>query len=246
MIAKNPSELVLMKKAGKIVADALVLAGEAVKPGVTTLQINSLVEEFILSQGATPSFKNYNGFPFAICASVNEAIVHGFSNDTPLKEGDIVSVDVGACYKGYHGDAARTFPVGTISKELQQLIAVTRQSFFEGVKAIKVGGKVLDISAAIQAYVEPFGYGIVRELVGHGIGKHLHEDPQIPNFVSGKKSETILENVCLAIEPMINLGKKEVLILDDGWTVVTKDKKPSAHYENTVLVTKQGVEILTL
>lgn len=246
MIAKNPSEIVLMRRAGKIVADALVLAGEAVKPGVTTLQINQLVEEFILSQGATPSFKNYNGFPFAICASVNEAIVHGFSNDTPLKEGDIVSVDVGACYKGYHGDAARTFAVGKISKELEQLIAVTRQSFFEGVKAIKVGGKVLDISAAIQAYVEPFGYGIVRELVGHGIGKHLHEDPQIPNFVSGKKSETILENACLAIEPMINLGKKEVLILDDGWTVVTKDKKPSAHYENTVLVTKQGVEILTL
>jgi len=246
MIAKNPSELVLMRRAGKIVADALVLAGEAIKPGATTLQVNNLVEAFILSQGATPSFKNYNGFPFAICASVNEAIVHGFSNDTPLKEGDIVSIDVGACYKGYHGDAARTFPVGKISKELEQLIAVTRQSFFEGVKAIKVGGKVMDISAAIQAYVEPYGYGIVRELVGHGIGKDLHEDPQIPNYVSGKKSETILENACLAIEPMINLGKKEVLILDDGWTVVTKDKKPSAHYENTVLVTKQGVEILTL
>lgn len=246
MKPKTPAEIVLMRKAGKIVADVLVLVEQAIKPGVTTLQLDQLVEEYILSQGATPSFKGYNDFPFSICASVNEAVVHGFASDKPLKEGDIVSIDVGACYKGYHGDAARTFAVGTISAELQKLIDVTRASFFEGVKAIQVGKKISDISAAIQAHIEPHGYGIVRELVGHGVGRHLHEDPQIPNYVDGKRSETILEHVCLAIEPMVNLGKKEVLLLEDGWTIITKDRKPSAHYENTVLVTKDGVEILTI
>lgn len=246
MKPKTPAEIVLMRKAGKIVADVLVLVEQVIKPGVTTLQLDQLVEEYILSQGATPSFKGYNDFPFSICASVNEAVVHGFASNKPLKEGDIVSIDVGACYKGYHGDAARTFAVGTISAELQKLIDVTRASFFEGVKAIQVGKKISDISAAIQAHIEPHGYGIVRELVGHGVGRHLHEDPQIPNYVDGKRSEIILENVCLAIEPMVNLGKKEVLLLEDGWTVITKDRKPSAHYENTVLVTKDGVEILTI
>ncbi|MFA6860090.1 MAG: type I methionyl aminopeptidase [Clostridia bacterium] len=246
MTSKTPAEIVLMRMAGKITGDALKVAEKAIKPGVSTLEINALVDDYIRSQGAIPTFLGFDGYPFSICASVNEAVVHGFSNSEPLKEGDIVGIDVGACYKGFNGDAARTFAVGKISKETQELIDVTKQSFFEGIKALKVGGKISDVSRAIQTYVENHGFSVVRELVGHGIGREMHEDPQIPNYVDKHSSPTVVENACLAIEPMVNQGKKEVWLLEDGWTVVTRDGKPSAHYENTVLVTKDGVEILTI
>lgn len=247
IIRKSSSQIVLMKKACSIVKEALAIAERMSIVGSTTMQINDAVEKFILSQGATPSFKNYQGFPFAICSSVNDEVVHGFPNDTPLVEGDIISIDIGAKFKGFHGDAARTFPVGKISDSDQKLIDVTRECFFEGIKGFKAGCDLKELSKRIQAHAEKHGYGVVRELVGHGVGANLHEDPQIPNYDSAfEKSLIIPKNACLAVEPMINAGTKEVAILDNDWTIITQDGKKSAHYENTILITETGVEILTL
>lgn len=218
-----------------------------VKPGISTWEINKVGEEVIRSFGCIPNFKNYEGYPAAICTSVNEVVVHGIpSKKRILKEGDIISLDAGMIYKGYHSDAARTFAVGAISKEAQQLIDVTRQSFFEGIRYAKAGNHLHDISEAIQKYAESFGYGVVRELVGHGIGTRLHEDPQIPNFKTTGRGIRLRPGMTLAIEPMITMGDYAVSILDDDWTVVTDDSSLAAHYENTVLITDGDPEILTL
>ena len=220
---------------------------KAIKPGISTWEINKLGEEVIRSFGCIPNFLNYNGYPASICVSVNDEVVHGIpSKNRILLEGDIVSLDAGLIYKGYHSDAARTHAVGEISKEAKQLIEVTRQSFFEGIKYAKAGHHLHEISAAIGAYAESFGYGVVRDLVGHGIGTSLHEDPQIPNFKQRNRGIRLVPGMTLAIEPMINIGRPDVCWLDDDWTVVTDDETLSAHYENTVLITDGEPEILTL
>ena len=243
---KSAHEIDLMRRAGKITAAARALAGEMVRPGVTTQEIDSAVEHFIRKQGAVPSFLHYNGYPASVCISVNDEVIHGIPGKRVLQEGDIVSVDVGAYMGGFHGDCAATFPCGTISPEAQDLINVTRQSFFEGIKFAKPGNHLNDISTAIQAYAESFGYGVVRDLVGHGIGSHLHEDPEIPNFRRRRKGILLQPGMTLAIEPMINEGSCEVVWLDDDWTVVTDDGSLSAHYENTILITEDEPEILSL
>ncbi|MEW8994223.1 type I methionyl aminopeptidase [Clostridium sp.] len=246
MNIKSDTELEYMRSAGKVVADTLAMIQEVIKPGITTAEIDKLVEEFILAQGAIPSFKGYGGFPGSICASVNDVVIHGIPNDTVLVEGDIISVDCGAILNGYHGDAARTFPVGSISKEAQHLIDVTKESFFKGIEKAVVGNRLTDISAAIQKHAESFGYSVVRDFVGHGIGTAMHEDPQVPNYGTAGKGPKLVHGVVLAIEPMINMGNYKVKIKPDGWTVVTSDGKLSAHYENTIAITNDGVEILTL
>ncbi len=240
-------EIVLMRKAGALTRDALNYAETLIKPGVSTLELDNLIKKFIINSGGSPSFLGYEGFPGSICASVNEMVVHGIpSSKIVLKEGDIISIDVGVVYKGYNGDAARTFPVGKISPEKAKLIEVTKQCFFEGIAQLSVGQRLGRVSHAIQVHAEKNGYSVVRELVGHGIGKKMHLPPNIPNYGKETDGPIVVENTCLAIEPMINMGRKEIFLLDDDWGVVTRDGKPSAHYENTVLVTKQGVEILTL
>lgn len=247
MISKTENEIVLMRKACEITKNALEYAKSCIKPGLSTYELDKLVEKYIIDNDAVPTFKGYGGFPGSICASVNEVVVHGIpSKNIILKEGDIISIDVGACYKGYTGDAARTFPVGEISPEKQQLIKVTEECFFEGIKHLAVGERIGKLSNAIQRHAEKHGYGVVRELVGHGVGKHLHEEPNIPNYGYVNQGAIVVNNACLAIEPMINMGTRHIYLLDDDWTVVTADGLPSAHYENTVLVTENGVEILTL
>ena len=219
---------------------------EAIRPGISTLDIDRLGEKLIRSLGGIPNILHYNGYPASICVSVNDEVVHGIpSKHRILQEGDIVSLDAGLIYQGYHSDAARTHAVGTISKEAQQLIDVTRQSFFEGIKFAKAGNHLYEISAAIGAYAEKFGYGVVRDLVGHGIGTSLHEDPEIPNFRQRRRGLKLQAGMTLAIEPMINQGRADVEWLDDDWTVVTEDGSLSAHYENTVLITDGEPEILT-
>ncbi|WP_346884722.1 type I methionyl aminopeptidase [Clostridium sp. UBA4395] len=246
MNIKSDTELEYMRSAGKVVADTLAMIQKVIKPGITTAEIDKLAEEFILAQGAIPSFKGYGGFPGSICASVNDVVIHGIPNDTVLVEGDIISVDCGAILNGYHGDAARTFPVGNISKEAKHLIDVTKESFFKGIEKAVVGNRLTDISAAIQKHAESFGYSVVRDFVGHGIGTSMHEDPQVPNYGTAGKGPKLVHGVVLAIEPMINMGNYKVKIKPDGWTVVTSDGKLSAHYENTIAITNEGVEILTL
>lgn len=246
MNIKSDTELEYMRSAGKVVADTLAMIEKVIKPGITTAEIDKIAEEFILAQGAIPSFKGYGGFPGSICASVNDVVIHGIPNDTVLVEGDIISVDCGAILNGYHGDAARTFPVGSISKEAQHLIDVTKESFFKGIENAVVGNRLTDISAAIQKHAESFGYSVVRDFVGHGIGTSMHEDPQVPNYGTAGKGPKLVHGVVLAIEPMINMGNYKVKIKPDGWTVVTSDGKLSAHYENTIAITNDGVEILTL
>lgn len=244
---KSKSEIEKMREAGKITGDALKLIEKHIKPGVTTLELDKIAYDFIKKQGATPSFLHYNGFPGSICASPNSWVVHGIpSKDVVLKEGDIISIDMGACKNGYHGDAARTFAVGKISAEAQRLIDVTKQSFFEGIKYATHGAKLGDVSAAIQEYVESHGYSVVRDLVGHGIGKNLHEDPNVPNFGHKGRGVRLAAGMTLAIEPMVNMGEYDVVVLDDDWTVETEDGSLSAHYENTILITKGECEILTL
>lgn len=244
---KSEREIGLMRDAGKILAEVHAKLGEAIEPGITTLDIDRLGEKLIRSYGCIPNFLNYNGFPASICVSVNEQVVHGIPNDnTVLKEGDIVSLDAGLIYKGYHSDAARTHGVGEISQEAKLLIERTKQSFFEGIKVAKDGNHLFDISNSIDSYISQFGYGIVRELVGHGIGTKLHEDPQIPNFAQRRKGLKLRAGMTLAIEPMINMGRCDVDWLDDDWTVVSADGSLSAHYENTILVTDGEPEILTL
>ena len=243
---KNEHELRSMRRACRITAEARALAGSMVKPGVSTKEIDKAVHDFIVAQGAKPSFLNYNGFPASVCISVNDCVIHGIPGGYTLKEGDIVSVDVGAFYKGFHGDCAATFACGAISTEAQKLIDVTKQSFFEGIKLATKGRRVQDISHAIQTYVESNGFSIVRSFVGHGIGRKLHEEPEVPNFGNPGRGPRLLPGMTIAVEPMVNEGTHEVHILKDGWTVLTNDGKLSAHYENTVLITDGEPEILTV
>ena len=242
---KSSHEIDLMRQAGKITAAARALAGEMVKPGVTTQEIDKAVEAFIRQQGAVPSFLGYSGYPASACISVNDEVIHGIPGKRVLQEGDIVSIDVGAFIGGFHGDCAATFACGQISEEAQRLIDVTRQSFFEGINFAKEGYRVQDISAAVQTYVESHGFSVVREFVGHGVGTHLHESPEIPNFGRSGRGARLLRGMTLAIEPMVNLGGAAILQMNDGWTVKTRDGKLSAHYENTILVTDGEPEILT-
>ena len=235
-----------MRQACKITANARALAGAMVKPGVSTKEIDRAVNEYIVSQGAKPSFLNYNGFPASACISVNSTVIHGIPGGYILKEGDIVSVDVGAFYQGFHGDCAATYACGAISTEAQKLIDVTKQSFFEGIRFAKKGARVLDISHAIQTYVESNGFSVVRSFVGHGVGRKLHEEPEVPNFGAPGRGPRLLPGMTLAIEPMVNVGTYDVKVLKDGWTTVTADGKLSAHYENTVLITDGEPEILTV
>jgi methionyl aminopeptidase len=246
MIAiKNERELTLMRKACRITAAARALAGEMVRPGVSTKQIDKAVHDYIVSQGAKPSFLGYHGFPASACISVNSTVIHGIPGGYVLKEGDIVSIDVGAFYKGFHGDCAATFACGAISADAQKLIDVTKQSFFEGIRFAKRGHRVSDISHAIQTYVESNGFSVVRSFVGHGVGAQLHEEPEVPNFGAAGRGPRLLSGMTLAIEPMVNAGTYDVRVLRDGWTTVTADGKLSAHYENTVLITDGEPEILT-
>lgn len=235
-----------MREAGKITAGALRVVQEQIRPGVTTAHLNRLAEEYILSHNATPAFKGYNGFPASICASVNAQVVHGFPNDIELQEGDIASIDIGAFYNGYCGDAARTFPVGNISDEAAALIEATKKSFFEGLKYARLGYRLSDLSHAIQSYVEARGFSVVKSFVGHGIGQKMHEDPQVPNFGPPGMGPRLRPGMTLAVEPMVNQGTDEVDIQGDGWTVLTRDRKLSAHYENTIAITDGDPLILTL
>ena len=244
---KSPREIELMRKAGEILASVHEELAKALHPGMTTMDIDRLGEKLIRSHGCISSFKNYNGYPGSICVSVNDEVVHGIPSRTRvLKEGDIVSLDAGVIYKGYHSDAARTWGIGQVSSEAEKLMEVTRQSFFEGIRFAKAGNHLNDISSAIQQYAEHFGYGVVRDLVGHGIGTHLHEDPEVPNFAMKRKGILLQPGMTLAIEPMINAGRPDVNWMDDGWTVVTDDHSLSAHYENTILITEGEPEILSL
>lgn len=247
IIVKSNKEIELMRTACRVTGQTLKLMEESIRPGITTLELDKLAEKFIRDNGCIPSFKNYSGFPKSICASVNEQVIHGIpSNNVVLKEGDIISIDVGANYKGYHGDAARTFAVGKISDEAQKLIDVTKDCFFKAVENCFEGKRISDISLAVQTRAESEGYGVVRDYIGHGVGASLHEDPEIPNYLNPKCRARLVAGMTLAIEPMINMGDYRVESLPDGWTVVTLDGCLSAHYENTVLITKDKPEILTM
>ena len=244
---KSTREIELMREAGRLLEITHNEMEKALKPGMSTMDINRIGEEVIRSFGCIPSFLNYNGYPASICVSVNDEVVHGIPHkDHIIQEGDIVSLDAGLIYKGYHSDAARTHLVGECSPEAKKLVEVTKQSFFEGIKFAKAGHHLFEISAAIGDYAESFGYGVVRDLVGHGIGTHLHEDPQIPNFRQRGRGLKLVPGMTLAIEPMINAGTREVAWMDDDWTVVTMDGSLSAHYENTILITDGEPEILSL
>lgn len=243
---KNDQQIEYMKRAGKVVSDTLARLEEVIRPGITTAEVDKIAEELILSLGAKPSFKGYHGFPASICASVNNEVVHGIPGDRVLQDGDIISIDCGAILNGYHGDAARTIAVGNISAEAAKLIKVTEESFFQGIKKAVIGNRLTDISYEIQSYVERFGFSIVRDYVGHGIGSQMHEDPEIPNYGRPGRGPKLVQGMALAIEPMVNLGNFHVRSLSDGWTVVTEDGSLSAHYENTIVILENGPEILTL
>jgi len=245
---KSKLEIEKMRLAGKIVYETLCLVKQHIKPGITTLELNDIVDKHIRSCGAIPSFKGYNGFTKSACISVNDEVIHGIASKRKLEDGDIVSVDVGACVDGYHGDAARTFACGNISDEAKKLILVTKKSFFESLPLMKEGNRISDISKAIQRYVEQNGFSVIREYCGHGIGKKLHESPEIPNYVNGERGEgsaRLYAGMTLAVEPMVNAGRADIYVAKDKWTVLTVDKKLSAHYENTVLITKTEPIILT-
>lgn len=244
---KSQREIEMMREAGRILAIVHQELEKIIEPGITTKHIDQIGYDIIKSYGCEPSFLNYDGYPASICISVNEEVVHGIpSRKRVLHEGDIVSLDAGVIYKGYHSDAARTYGVGEISKKARQLIDVTKQSFFEGIRFAKDGGHLFEISNAIADYVEQFGYGIVHDLVGHGVGSRLHEEPQIPNFRQPHRGMKLVSGMTLAVEPMINIGTGDVRQLADGWTIVSADASLSAHYENTILVTADGPEILSL
>ena len=244
---KSAQQVEKIRKSCKLTKECLELLEEHIHPGVTTKQLDKLAYDFYKSKGATPNFLNYNGYPATICASVNDEVVHGIpSKHRILKEGDIISIDLGCILDGWHSDAARTFGVGKISSEAQRLIDVTRQSFFEGIKYLKHGAKLGDVSSAIQKYVEGHDFGVVRDLVGHGIGREMHEDPSVPNFGKAGHGVKLAAGMVLAIEPMVTAGDYHVAVLDNDWTVVTDDGSLAAHYENTVVITKDGFEILTL
>ncbi|WP_129724348.1 type I methionyl aminopeptidase [Xylanivirga thermophila] len=246
IILKSKRELEWMREAGKIVAGAHEAVRKAIAPGVTTKELDRVAEEYIVRHNATPAFKGYGGFPASICASINEQVIHGIPGDATLKDGDIISVDIGAFYNGYCGDAARTHPVGDVSPEAIRLMEVTEQSFFEGIKFASPGYRLSDISHAIQRYVERNGYSVVREFVGHGIGQNMHEDPQVPNYGRPGKGIRLRPGLALAVEPMVNQGGHEVRTLKNGWTVVTVDGSLSAHYENTIAITEGQPAIMTL
>lgn len=243
---KTESEIARMRMAGKILANTLEKVGRAVKPGVTTAQLNLIAETTIRESGATPTFKGYHGFPASICTSINEQVVHGIPGSRVLLEGDIISVDVGVCYHGWQADAADTFAVGQIDEQLVRLIEETRASFYKGIKQACAGNRLSDISHAIQTHIEAFGYSVVRELCGHGIGRNLHEEPDIPNFGEAGRGPRLTKGMTLAIEPMITLGGHNIEVLADGWTVVTKDRSAAAHFEHTIAITEAGADILTL
>ena len=244
---KNVEQLSLMKEAGRITGEALLYIRDYVRDGVSTYELDRLIRQFIEKNGARPSFLNYSGFPASACISVNDEVIHGIpSKKRILHEGDIVKIDVGACYKGFHGDAARTIPVGKVSDEAERLIEVTRQSFFEGVARARSGMRIGDIGSAIQSYAESNGFSVVRPYIGHGIGHELHEQPDVPNYGTAGRGVRLCNGMTIAIEPMINAGAKEVKNLSDGWTVKTSDGKLSAHYENTVAILPDGPQIFTL
>ncbi|MCR3757995.1 type I methionyl aminopeptidase [Clostridium felsineum] len=247
IIIKNDTEIEYMRQAGKLVGETLNMLEEAAKPGVTTADLDTLAENFIKKYNAIPSFKGYGGFPASICTSINEEVIHGIpSKNRVLHEGDIISVDCGAILNGYQGDAARTFAIGKVSEEAAQLIKVTKESFFKGVEKAVVGNRLTDISHTIQEYVESFGYGVVRDYVGHGIGKEMHEDPEVPNYGRPGRGPKLVHGMVLAIEPMVDVGTYMVKTQSNDWTVVTKDGSLAAHYENTVAILDNGPEILTL
>lgn len=244
---KSSREIELMREAGKRLAETHMMLREVIQPGISTLEIDRIGREFIVNMGCIPSFLNYNGYPNSICTSVNDEVVHGIpSKNRVLREGDIISLDAGLIYEGYHSDGARTYGVGKVTPTAQQLMEVTKQSFFEGIRYAKEGCHLYDISNAIANYAESFGYGVVRALVGHGIGRQLHEDPEVPNYRQRRRGLRLKAGMTLAIEPMINIGRCDVAWLSDDWTVVTEDGSLSAHYENTVLITKGEPEILTI
>jgi len=246
IICKSDSELRYMREAGRIVAETHRLMSEAVKPGITTRELDQIAETYIKSQNAIPSFKGYNGFPSSICASVNDELVHGFPGSRKLNEGDIISIDIGAQFEGFHGDSAWTYAVGTVSNEVQKLLEVTEQSLYAGLQLIKPDVRLYTISHAIQKVIEDAGYSVVREYVGHGIGADLHEEPQIPNYGLPDRGPRLKPGMVLAIEPMVNIGERYVRTLEDNWTVVTEDGSWCAHFEHTVAVTEDGFEILTI
>ena len=243
---KSEKDLEIMRIACEITRDTLDYLKSKVRVGITTKELDKLAYDYIRSRGAEPSFLGYGGFPATICTSINSVVVHGIPDNTVLKDGDIISIDCGAYYKGFHGDAARTYTVGKVSPKVRRLIKVTEQSFFEGIKGLKAGAFVGDISNRVQTYVEKNGYSVVRELVGHGIGHEMHEDPMVPNYGRAGSGIKLNAGATIAIEPMVNMGDKKVVFLSDGWTCKTKDDLTAAHYENTVLITENGVEILTL
>lgn len=243
---KSPREIEMMRVAGRIVAETLELMRESIRPGITTLELDTIAEAHIRKSGGIPAFKGYNGFPASICSSINEQVVHGIPGSTVLNDGDIIGIDIGAVYEGYYGDAARSYGIGHIDDQLKKLLRVTEESFFAGIEYALEGNRLSDISNRIQRHVEANGFSIVRDFVGHGIGTSMHEEPQIPNYGPPSKGPRLVAGMTLAIEPMVNLGKYPVKVLKDGWTVVTADGKPSAHYENTIVVTKGRPEILTL
>jgi len=242
---KSDREIELLKIAGNIVYRTHQYLIPYLKEGITTKELDKLAEDFILSQGATPSFKGYNGFPSSICTSINEQVVHGIPGNTILKNGDIISIDIGACYKGYHGDSAWSYGIGQISEDKKYLLDHTKQALFEGLNQIKPGNRIGDIGYAIANYAKKYKLGVVEELVGHGVGSNLHEEPDVPNYGKQNTGQILKEGMVIAIEPMLNLGSKHIVMLDDDWTIETEDNSPSAHFEHTVVVTKDGYNILT-
>lgn len=242
---KNLDEIRLIKEGAQVLAKAHGEVARRIKPGVKTIELDRIAEEFIRDHGGSPSFKNYNGFPASLCISVNEVVVHGFPGKYEMREGDIISIDCGVYYKGYHSDSAYTYPLEGVSEETLLLLRRTYESLYKGIEQAKAGNRMGDISFAIQSHVESYGYGVVRELVGHGVGKKLHEDPEVPNYGRRGKGVKLLEGMVIAIEPMINQGTKNVVQERDGWTIRTLDRKPSAHFEHMVAIGKNGAEILT-
>jgi methionyl aminopeptidase len=242
---KSSTEIELMRQAGRIVAETLAMLGNAIKPGITTLELDTMAQRYIRESNAEPAFLGYCGYPASICASINEEVVHGIPSNRRLKEGDIISIDVGAFYKGYCGDAAVTFPVGKVSPQAAKLLEVTRGALFRGLQQAVPGNRLSDISSAIQTYTESKGFSVVRDYVGHGIGTKMHEEPQVPNFGLPSRGPLLEKGMVLAIEPMVNAGSWEVETLEDRWTVVTKDRNLSAHFEHTVAILEGGPEILT-
>ena len=242
---KTRDEVELIKESALILGKAHGEVAERIKPGVKTIELDELAEEFIRDHGGVPSFKNFNGFPASLCISLNENVVHGFPGEYELKEGDIISVDCGVFFKGFHSDSAYTYPIGKVSAEVEQLLKVTEESLYKGIEKAVCGNRMGDLAFAIQDHVEKYGYGIVRELVGHGVGRELHESPEVPNYGKRGKGPVLKDGLVIAIEPMINLGTRNVVQEADGWTIRTADRRPSAHFEHTVAIFKEGTEVLT-